>query len=240
MKIKSVIIDDELAGRNTLEKLLELYCPDVWVAAKASNGNEAVQLLNELQPDIAFLDIVMPQMTGFDILEKCRHLQFTPVFVSAHSEYLLKAIKFAAFDFLPKPVSFKELRECIARYSESPQGMQRHKRISAVSSHNLALPTGEGYYFINTSELMYCKADNNYTYFVLADNSRILVCRTLKDCEDLLPSGEFFRSHQSYLVNFAYIKKYLKGINSVVMKNGDEIPVATRKKEEFNKRIGKL
>jgi two-component system LytT family response regulator len=240
MRIKAIIVDDEQAGRDTLEKLLEMYCPEVWVAGKAGNGEEAIVLIQDLKPEIAFLDIVMPRMTGFDILEKCKQHDFTPIFVSAHSEYLLKAIKFAAFDFLLKPVNYKELQECIARYQASKPASRVQKNTSSIPPHNLALPTKEGYHFVNTSEVMYCRADDNYTNFILTDNTRILVCRTLKDCEDLLSTVDFFRSHQSYLINLHYIKKYLKGINSIVMKNGDEIPIAVRKKEEFSKLIEKL
>lgn len=240
MRIKAIIIDDEQAGRDTLEKLLEIYCPNVWIAAKASDGDEAVELLNSLHPEIVFSDIMMPGMSGFDILEKCKHLDFKPVFVSAHSEYLLKAIKFAAFDFLLKPVDHRELQDCVARYLATGPTSRIQKSSSSVPIHNLALPTREGYHFVNASEILFCKADGNYTSFVLVDNSRILVCRTLKDSEELLSGFNFFRSHQSYLINLSYIKKYIKGVNSIVMRNGDEIPVATRKKEEFGRLIEKL
>jgi two-component system LytT family response regulator len=239
MRIKAIIVDDEPAGRDTLEKLLEMYCPDVWVAGKASNGKEAMELIAEIKPQLVFLDIVMAGMSGFDVLEQCKQFQFTPIFVSAHSEYVMKAIKFAAFDYLLKPVNFKELQECISRYKEL-SGKPVKKTASSSASHNLALPTKEGYHFINASEVMYCRADDNYTSFILSDGSRIMVCRTLKDCEDLFSTSDFFRSHQSYLVNLAYIKKYLKGNNTIVMRNGDEIPVAVRKKDEFGKLIERL
>jgi len=240
-KLKAVIVDDEPLNIETLDKLITSYCAEVIVVARCQNPLDAVGLVNDLRPDIVFLDITMPEINGFEFLNRFQSIKFKTIFTTAYSEYAVKAIKYAAFDFLLKPIEKDELKEAISRARAS----MKETAPSEVAHHsgtktNLALPTSEGFSFINIHDILYCKSDNSYTDYILKEGKKIVVSRGLKETADMLEKHGFFRIHQSYLVNGKYIKKFNKHYNIIVVANGDELPVALRKKEEFLQFVAKL
>ncbi len=234
-KKKAMIIDDESLNIETLDKILTTYCAeDIIVVARCENPAEAVPLVYDLKPDIVFLDINMPEMNGFEFLNQFQQINFRIIFTTAYGEYALRAIKYAAFDFLLKPIDHKEVMAAIHKLknlymvNEPVQVMQHQGK-----NTNLVLPTADGFSFIDTNEIIYCKSDDNYTEFYLLGNRKIVASRVLKDTNELLDKHSFFRIHQSFLVNTKYIRKYSKSNNTVEVSNGDELPVAKRKRDEF-------
>ncbi len=234
LKLKAIIIDDELLGVDALDKIISKYCKDVLVIARCSDPEEAVAIVHELKPDIVFLDIAMPRLNGFDFLNQFEKITFKIIFATAYSEYAMRAIKYAAFDYILKPIDFKEVLEAVSKVRNTNAPPQ----ISTVVQNNhmntnLALPTPDGFLFIDISEIIYCKSDNSYTTFVLKDGKRVLVSRSIRETGEMLERHSFFRIHQSFLVNSKCVRKYNKHINSITLLNGEELPVAVRKKDEF-------
>jgi two-component system LytT family response regulator len=233
-RFKTIIIDDELPNIETLDKILGTYCPEIIVVARCQNPKEAISLTNDLEPDIVFLDINMPEMNGFEFLNEFKEISFRIIFTTAFSDYAIKAIKYAAFDFLLKPIDFNEVIEAIQRLKLLPL----NRKSSRIIQHkgeatNLALPTNDGFSFIDINDIIYCKSDDNYTEFYLVGNRKVLVSRALKETNEMLDKHSFFRIHQSFLVNTKYIRKFSKFNNTVELSSGDELPVSKRKKEEF-------
>ncbi len=238
-KLKAIIIDDEELNINTLDKTLGLYCPDVFVIARCSNPVFAIELVNELKPDIVFLDINMPQLNGFEFLNQFKKIKFKIIITTAYSEFALQAIKYAAFDFLLKPIDGEELKKAVLRIRLNLAEQNETAIIqNKTNNTNLALPTSEGFSFIDIFEILYCKSDNSYTDFILRESTKVVVCRGLKETSEMLERHNFFRIHQSFLVNAKYIRKFNKHNNMVVVSNGEQLPVSTRKKEDFLEFIG--
>ncbi len=240
-KLKAIIIDDEILNVEALDKILSINCKDVLVVARCVNPVEAVDIVLQLEPDIVFLDINMPELNGFDFLNQFKEISFKTVFTTAYGEYALKAIKYAAFDFILKPINSEEVVDAVNKVRASSL---IQKATSIVQNNqnttNLALPTSEGFSFIDINEIIYCKSDNSYTDFVLKDGKRIVVSRGLKDTEGILEKHSFFRIHQSYLVNSKCIKKFNKHNSSLLVSNGEEIPVSVRRKDDFLQFVAKL
>jgi two-component system LytT family response regulator len=240
-RLKAIIIDDEALNIDTLDKILAAYCPDdVIVIGRYQNPLKAISPVFDLKPDIVFLDINMPEINGFEFLNQFKEIPFKIIFTTAFSDYALKAIKYAAFDFLLKPIDHMEVIEAITKLKT----VYAVKKSTPVIQHlgkstNLALPTTDGFSFIDINEIIYCKSDDNYTEFYLVGNKKVVVCRALKETNEMLNKHSFFRIHQSFLVNFKYIKKYSKFNNTVEVTNGDELPVSKRKKDEFIEFINK-
>lgn len=240
-KLKAFIVDDEVLNVETLDKLIRDYCPNVMVVARCSVPEEAIPLVHDLKPDIVFLDISMPGLNGFEFLNEFDKISFKTIFTTAHSEYALKAIRYAAFDYLLKPIDHEELQAAVERarleiFTQKPTDIVQH----TGPSTNLALPTMEGFTFIDINEIVYCKSDNNYTEFILVDGKKIYVSRGMKETSEMLEKHAFLRIHQSYLINGKCIKNYSKKSSTVVLSNGESIPISTRKKEEFLHFVSKL
>ena len=244
--ITAIIIDDEIKGRSALRQKLKDYCPQVEVLGEAENGLEGIKLIESVHPKIAFLDIEMPHMSGFEMLQQIRVKTFHVIFTTAYDQYAIKAIKFAAFDYLLKPVDIEELQTAV-RNAEAQSTIQNTgERLETLmqnlsNKHQLqkiAVPTMEGLLFFNLSEIIYLQAESNYTNIYFKDHPKLIASRTLGDFEELLPVDVFYRPHNSYLINLNYIKRYIKGDGGQIeMQNGDYVDVSRRKKEEFIKLI---
>jgi two-component system, LytTR family, response regulator len=243
--ITAIIIDDEPKARLSLRQKLIDYCPDVKLIGEAGGGEEGLDLIERLQPNIVFLDIEMPHMNGFDMLLRVPQQNFHLIFSTAYDHYAIKAIRFAAFDYLLKPVNIDELREVIRRVKNDQQLSNTPMRIKALV-HNLkddlnkiAIPTIDGLLFFNINEIMYIEAQSNYTVFNFESQPKLTVSKTLKDFEGLLSPDLFFRPHNSYIINLKFIKRYIKGDGGKIeMQNGKFVEVSRRKKEEFLGRMG--
>lgn len=246
--IKCIIIDDEKKAREAFEKIINLYFKDkLIVMDKASNVKDGVMAINKHNPDVVFLDIAMSNENGFKLFEYFDHYHFEVIFTTAYTQYAVEAIKYAAIDYLLKPINFIDLRDAIYRYKEKKQRDSRGKRMEILLDNlntgtsiknKVALPTPNGYQMESINNIIYCKADVNYTIIHTVKNEKITVSKTLKIIEDILPSEYFFRVHKSYLVNLNYIKKYSKNDGHfIVLENEERIDVAFRRVDDFIKAL---
>jgi two-component system, LytTR family, response regulator len=245
--ITAIIIDDEAKGRLALREKLLAYCPPIKVLAEAATGPEALILIHEHQPQLIFLDIEMPRMNGFEMLNELPEKNFHIIFTTAYDQYAIKAIKYAAFDYLLKPIDIEELQKAISNV-EARENNQTKKQVELLQQNmqhpkkqlsKLAIPTLEGLLFYDINHIIYLEANSNYTNIHLINKTKITASKTLKEFEELLPEDIFFRTHHSYLINLNFIKRYIKGDGGQIeLQNGAYVDVARRKKDEFLKAIG--
>lgn len=246
--IKALIIDDENRTRDLIAKLIDSFGFDIIAFPVGENVQSGIKAIEEIKPDIVFLDIQMPDGTGFDVLKAINHKNFEVIFITAHEEFAIKAIKFSALDYLLKPIDPEELKAAVEKAikavddkKEESQFEALHYNIQANQKRRLVLKTQESVYVVELDEIIRCEADRNYTSFFLTGGKKILVSKTLKEYETLLTSHNFLRVQQSHLVNLDYVDRYDKGNGgSVVMKDGSEVPLSPAKREIFFKIIEKL
>ena len=240
--LKAIIIDDEHKSRESLQILIQDFCEGVEVCALCQNVSEGIAAIDEYKPDVVFLDIQMQRETGFDLLNKLEKIDFELIFTTAHSEYAIKAFKFSAIDYLLKPIDLTDLQAALEKvkkkknYGISERLEQLIHNLKPVSAqkYKLALPTSDGLVFVKIDEIVYCEAEGNYTQIHLTNGTKHLVSRTLKEYDDMLTEQDFFRIHNSYLINLNLIKNYVRGEGGyVVMTNGKSLDVSRRKKESF-------
>ena len=240
--LRAILVDDELSSLQNLQSKLVEFCPDVEVVATAQKPEDAILFIRQHKPDVIFLDIEMPRMNGFRMLDELGELDFQIIFTTAYNHYAVDAIRISAFDYLMKPVAIKELQNALERLAKYRQTRTRDKldvlrqSLSPNKSQEekIAIPTNEGLEFIPIKNILHIESSSNYSKIFLTDGKNILVTKLLKDFEDILEPYNFFRVHNSHLINLAYIKKYIRGEGGQVeMQNGDVIDVARRKKEEF-------
>ncbi len=240
--IKAIIVDDETIGRMVLRNKLEIHCPTVEVIGEAADGVNAITLINRLNPTLVFLDIEMPQMNGFEMLEKLQEKDFYLIFTTAYNQYAIKAIRYAAFDYLLKPVDIEELKTAVDKVEKNIH--QKLKARLDLLKENLLLPekkmkrlavsTLEGILFIEINNITHLEASSNYTLIYLADKTKITASKTLKDFSELLPSDIFHRVHNSYIVNLNYIKRYIRGDGGQIeLTDGKLIEVSRKYKDDF-------
>lgn len=244
--IKAVIIDDEAYACQVLATLIKKHCPEISVAAICQDSREAPDLLEKLRPQLVFLDIEMPHLNGFDLLEKCKPLAFDVIFTTSYDQYAIKAIKFSALDYLLKPVDAKELKAAVQKFTErkAPVSQQQFEILlaklqqPAASGARIALPTMEGLQIIPVHTIIFCSSSSNYTILTLKDKQKLTVSKTLKEIEEMLEEHRFLRIHHSYLVNLDEIKKYMRGEGgTVLMSDGSSVDVSRAKKELLLKRL---
>lgn len=243
--LKVFIVDDEYQSRNLLGKLLLENFPDIVITGQAPNVHEAIEGINQFQPGLVFLDIEMNGETGFDLLRKITNRNFEVIFVTAHNSYALKAFRFNAIDYLLKPIVLEELKEAVNRAMIQVSG----KRITSDAqienlvqsirdpkkvNDKIAVPTSDGFVLVSVGEIVYCKANGNYTEFHLADKRQLLSSYTLKQYHELLEEQNFFRAHRTYLINLSYVKMYRRGEGgTIVMSDGSEIELSRQNKDAF-------
>lgn len=241
----AIIIDDELKGRVALRQKLKDYCKDVLLTGEADNGEDGIKLIERIKPDIVFLDIEMPRMNGFDMLQRLPQKNFDLIFTTAYDQYAIKAIKYAAFDYLLKPIDIDELKLAVAK--SNPQHRNTEKKLEVLDQNlhgmaglnKIAISSLEGLLFFSISDIIDLEASRNYTTIYFNNAPSLLASKTLKDFEDMLPTDIFFRIHHSHLINLNYIKRYIRGDGGQIeMQNGKCIDVARRKKLDFLKAIG--
>lgn len=245
--IKAIIVDDEKRGRMALRNKLEIHCPTVEVIGEAANGMEAITMINQMNPTLVFLDIEMPRMSGFEMLENLQEKDFYLIFTTAYNQYAIKAIRYAAFDYLLKPVDIEELKSAVNKVE-----MNIHQKLKAqidLLRENLLLPekkmkrlavsTLEGILFIDINNITHLEASSNYTLIYLGDKTKITASKTLKDFGELLASDIFHRVHNSYIVNLNYLKKYIRGDGGQIeLTDGSLIEVSRKYKDDFLRLAG--
>jgi two-component system LytT family response regulator len=238
--INALIIDDEEESRNALFNVLTKFAGRVNVTGQAGSVAEGVALIAAEKPDVVFLDIRMPDGSGFDLLEQTKDIEYQVIFVTAHDNYALKAIKFSALDYILKPIDPMQVVRAVEKIREP--GVDFHAISNKISIllrnkngfERITLPTFEGLRFVNIKDIIRCEADNNYTFFYLNSGEKFLVTKTLKEYDDILSGLDFIRVHQSHLVNVRFVDRYLKGEGgTVVMVDGSEVSVSRRRKNDF-------
>jgi two-component system LytT family response regulator len=243
-KIRSVIVEDEAAAREVLKNYLSKYCPQVEVVGEAHNFKEAVPLLHDLTPQLVFLDVEMPFGNAFDVLEACKDLHFETIFVTAFSEYSLRALNQSAAYYLLKPISIEELILAVSKVHQQliNQVIFNRNKIIVENFHEkqpekqqVILPTLEGVEVVKMEEIVRLKGNGNFTDLFLADGSKKMVCRFLKHFSEILPLP-FIRVHKSHIINLHFVKAYNKG-GYVTMNDESEIEVSATYKEEFLRRF---
>ncbi|HFA49080.1 MAG TPA: response regulator transcription factor [Bacteroidetes bacterium] len=240
-KLKAVIIDDEADSIEALQWELEYYSEEVEVIATFSSPEAALATLPNLSVDMVFLDIEMPVLNGFDLLQRLEKIDFEVVFTTAYDEFAIKAIKVNALDYLLKPVDETELRKVLRKAREQQSGSDTQRQLEQLFTYlqkqrpgfpSIALPTMEGLEFVEADEILRCQSNSNYTYIYLTNNESFLVSRTLKEVEGLLAGHHFCRVHHSHVVNLKYVRRYLKGKGGeLIMKDGTTVPVSRSRKE---------
>jgi two-component system, LytTR family, response regulator len=246
--LTAIIIDDETSSRNSLRQKLANHCPGINIIGEGENGEDGIRILEDKKPDIIFLDVEMPRMNGFTMLQHVANKNFEVIFITAYNHYAIQAIKFSALDYLVKPVAIEDLKLAVEKAVQKRKISAGNERLEMLLQNlvqerkelqRIAVPSMEGLLFIETGNIIYLEANSNYTCFYLVNNQKITVTKTLKDFEDLLPASVFIRIHHSYIINKHLVERYIKGEGGqVVMKNGILLDVARRKKDEFMKAIG--
>jgi two-component system, LytTR family, response regulator len=239
--LSAVIIDDEVLARESLLSMLKLFCPNINVVGQAQNVQTGFELINEVSPDVVFLDIQMPDGSGFDLLQRFTSIQFKFVFITAYQEYAIKAFKFSAIDYILKPVDPSDLINAIEKLDETIREEDtNHKFLTFMENiktnrsnpQKILLKTQDALVVVDISTIIRCESQSNYTLFYFSNRPKVMVSRTLKDYDDLLSNSGFFRIHQSHLVNLNHVKKYNRYPDShIVLVNGETVPVSVRKRD---------
>jgi two-component system, LytTR family, response regulator len=245
--IRTLLIDDEIDSIRILHRLLEAYCPQVYIVGTASGVEDAVELIRETKPDLVLLDIEMSQGNAFDLLNQLQPLDFQVIFVTAFDNYAIRAFKYSAVDYLLKPVDIDDLRNAIGRVQTDPEPLDLAQQMRILlenvgmlqlSQQKMAIPTITGLIFIPVQDVIRFEAKGNYTTIYLTNGEPIVATRTIKDYEEVLPENIFCRIHISHIINLSRIQKYQKGRGgSVIMEDGSIIEVASRRREEFLRKL---
>lgn len=248
--LKVVIIDDELNAREIIASTLLENCKKVSLVGTADNVKNGIRAIELNKPDIVLLDVQMPDGTGFDLLNKVGDIDFKVIFITAHQEFAMQAFKFSALDYILKPVDPQELSQAIDRAAETLEQKNISLNMSALKdnmgqpnkgSKKLILKSSDQIHAINVKDIVRCESDGNYTTFILNDGRKLLATRILKEFDEMLQPYNFFRVHQSHLINIDYFETYKKADGgTVIMTDKSEIPLASRKKEAFLKLLSSL
>ena len=239
------MIDDELHCLSTLRILLTEYCPQVQIADECPSATDGLKAIKKHKPNLVFLDIEMPRMNGFELLEHFVDISFAIIFTTSYDQYAIKAIRFNALDYLLKPIEPAELQAAVQKVQEQrhlPAADQYRMLLHQLqgkehSFSKVAVPTAEGFELIPAEQVIRCEADDNYTHLYLKNKTKVIACRTLKEMEEQLqPFPHFLRVHHSYLVNLNEVTKYIRGEGGyLVMSDGSTVTVSRSRKEALLK-----
>lgn len=245
--LKAIIIDDEAHCINRLAELLKEYCGEIiHLAGSYQSVNEGITGILKLQPDLVFLDVQMNDKSGFDLLKELREINFEIIFTTAYEKYAVRAFKFSAIDYLLKPVDPDDLISAVNKVNKKISGTEISEKINTLfhnlknnrASQKISIPTVDGLIFLDINDIIRCQSQINYSIIFLKDKQKITVAKTLKEFEELLSDYNFYRVHNSHLINLAYIKKYNKGKGgSISMTDHSEVEVSSRRKEGLLKRL---
>ena len=247
--IKTLIVDDEPDAVNFISSIISEYCSKLQIVGIANSAKEGIRIIHEKQPELVFLDVEMPHGSGFDLLAQFPKKQFDVVFITAFNQYAMKAIKFSALDYILKPINISEFIEAVEKviekrsesYNQNINYAELLENLKTILPSKLAIPTAEGMEYLNTNDIVRLEADRNYCWFYLADNKKHLVCRNLKEYQDLLSDRNFFRTHNSHLINLEKVKKYVRHDGGYIeMIDGSQIPISRTKKDLFLMQMAKL
>ena len=240
--ITTILVDDEPRGINSMQKLLQINCPDVTVIGTCTNPDDAIQMIRNLGPDLIFLDIAMPIKNGFELLKELKDTHFEVIFVTAHNQFMIEAFHFSAIDYLLKPVEDNLLVDAVNRAKKRIDEKSGSRNIDTFL-HNirqkhspqkmrLCIPSLKGFQVIELDDILYAESSGNYTNLYFLNKPMVCTSKPMHEYEKLLEDAGFVRIHKSILVNLMHVKEYLRGEGgSVILSNGHEVEVARRKKD---------
>jgi two-component system, LytTR family, response regulator len=241
--IKAIIIDDEKTSRETLQGLLRRYCKNVEVIGEADGFRSGMEVIKKNKPDVIFLDIQMPDGSGFKLLEEIGNIDFEVIFSTAYDQFAIKAIKYSALDYLLKPINPEDLITAVekleTKISKGKDDTGVKFLLDSMKSHpsdkkKIVLSTSEGMHIVDIDNIIRCESEDYYTKFFLKEGKVIMVSKTLKENEELLAEHNFIRPHKSHLINLKYVKSFLRiDGGSIVMTDGSNVPVSRRKREQI-------
>ncbi len=241
--IRSIIVEDEIKSRETLKGLLARFCPDVMIVAEASGVQQGKEAIIKNKPDLVFLDIEMPDGSGFRLLDQSDSIDYEVIFTTAFDQFAIKAIRYAALDYLLKPIVPEELQSAVEKVRQQKEKKHNLKNIEVLLSNvnpanreqkKVVLSTVEKIHVVELNRILRCESDNYYTHFYFIEGGHLLISKTLKDVEALLEGGNFIRPHKSHLINIKYIQNFSRDEGGVItLTSGDKIPVSRRKKEKI-------
>ncbi|MDQ3111107.1 MAG: LytTR family DNA-binding domain-containing protein [Bacteroidota bacterium] len=234
--LRAVIIDDELAGVNALRLLIEKHLPgQVKIVASTTIAKEGIAIIENYKPEIVFLDISMPEMNGFTLLNQLQHRNFSLIFTTAHQEYAIQAIKHNAFDYLLKPLDEAELKSCIGKIIENEKAENKTK---TSYSNTISLSVKDGIIFIKSSDIIRLEASGSYTVFYLENNAKQIASKSLKEYEGQLNPSLFYRCHNSHLVNLQKVVKFISNNGFMAqMADGSIAEISKKNKDAFLERL---
>ncbi len=248
-EIKAIIVDDEQHCIDALQAMLQKKCPEVTVLAGVNSVQDARRTIDELQPDLVFLDVEMPHQNGFELLKQYDRIFFDVIFTTAYEQYALKAIKFNALDYLLKPFSVQDLQEALRKFQERRAAKAGDPAIAPLevflqnmktmqqTNKKIALPTINGLVFMPVQNIVRCESTGNYTKLFFTDRKQLLVSKPLKEFEELLTDVDFFRVHNSHLINLQQMESYIQGEGGfALMSDGTQVEVSRRRKADFLKK----
>ncbi len=236
--IRAIIVDDEQDAIHLLQLQLQQHCPQVQIAGTYTSSVKALKGIEDAIPDLLFLDVEMPVMNGFELLEKLQPIHFNIAFVTAYNQFALRAFKFNALDFLVKPVDTQELINTVAKAEKHikptpTQLSQLQKQLRGEPVTKIAIPGQNGVVFIDLNEIVYSEASNNYSKIILTEGRKFLISKTLKDVQEVLEEEHFLRVHRQYVINLNHVKQLNRNEGIIIMDNGDHIPIARNQKERL-------
>ncbi len=238
--LKVVIIDDKSSARKLISNIIKSSFKELNVVGFGEDVKSGLKVINSCKPDIVFLDVDMPDGTGFNLLQKLPKVDFKLIFVTAHSQYAIQAIKFSALDYFLKPIDIIEFTESLTKIISSIKKEEQELALSAFMNNmkdaknkKLVLNTSENIFVVNILDIIRCFSEGNYTTFFIKDQPKIVISKTLKEYDNLLSDYNFFRVHRAHLVNINFIQKYSKNNSVLYMKDNSQCPVSYRKKDEL-------
>jgi two-component system LytT family response regulator len=241
--IKAILVDDEKNALEMLEWQLQNYCPQVTIACICNNADDGTAAIHQHKPQLVFLDIEMPKKNGFEVVQSFTNPSFDVIFTTAYNQFALKAFRFAALDYLLKPIDADDLVAAVKRYEKKMLHgnlkdqldilMQQYNQPNTLPE-KISFSTQQAIHFINPANILYCESDSNYTTLHFIDKSKMVVSKTLKEVEEMLVHYNFYRIHHSYIINLKQVNRYMKIDGGFIeMTGGTQLPISRQRKEEL-------
>jgi two-component system, LytTR family, response regulator len=240
-KLTTVIIDDEPDAVDFISTIVREYCTELEIKGTAHNVKDGVQIIKDIIPDLLFLDVEMPNGTGFDLLTYFPEKNFDVIFITAFNHYAIRAIKFSAVDYILKPINIEEFIESVNRVIHKHKTVSGNENLEVLLENirtsnptRLVIPTSDGREYLNPKDIIRIEADRSYSWFFISDKRKILVSKHLKEFQDLLNDRNFFRPHNSHLINLDYVRKFVRNDGGyIIMSDGSQIPISRTRKDLF-------